>query len=122
MIDIYMSTKKDTGDLLDNYITITELIDNIRDINFIELGIGSYNGVQEMSIHIIDLEVSDIDHFLKQAKKYKQHSILVVNQETSVATLYYTNGKIEVIGKFKEVKEKPEGDFSYFGESFYIVE
>lgn len=122
MIDIYMSTKTDTGDLLDNYITITELIDNIRDTNFVELGIGSYKNVQEMSIRIVDLESSDIDHFLKQAKKYKQHSILVVNQETSVATLYYTNGKIEVIGKFKEVQKKPEGDFSYFGESFYIVE
>ena len=124
-MDLYMSTKTKNCDLVDNFISIQELIETKFDINFIELGVGSYGGEQELSIRVFDIEESELLSFMILAKEYNQESILVVDADKT-ATLMYANGdnkgKIEVIGKFKEVKEKPEGDFSYFGGSFYIVE
>ena len=79
--------------------------------------LGSYKGVQEKSLMVIDDREYTV---LNIAKKHNQECVLKLDM-TRFASLITPDGKVTPLGQFTAVNEKPDGDYTFDGFTFYTI-
>lgn len=79
-------------------------------------GVGVYKGIEERCFAIVSRSEREM---VSLARRYEQECILVIDSRK--ATMVYTNGRKEQVGKLRKTKHRPIGDFIKLDGSFYYV-